>query len=625
MDNSFLIGAFALPLFKEEGLGLAYEKKKNLPKRGELPEQETWDLTHIYPNDEGWEAAFQEVKSLYPQAEKYKGRLGESAKVLLEALRFQDEVSAKLDKVYTYAHLKHDEDTGNPFYKGLYDRALSLDVEVMSAFSFMEPEILAIPEERLKEFLDTEEGLSIYRHSLDNLMRKRPHTLSPSEEYILTQAMEIAKSPSSIYSMFSNADLTFPMIHDEDGDEVQLTKGRYISFLQSKDRRVRQEAFQNLYDTYAKYKNTLASTIQGEVKKNIFFARMRKFPSALEASLHKDNVPKEVYENLIKTVNQNLDQMHRYVALRKKMLRLDELHMYDLYTPMVKEVEMNYSFEEAVKTVVEGLRPLGEEYLSILQEGVKSRWIDVHENQGKRDGAYSGGCYGTPPYILLNYQGNLESLFTLAHELGHSMHSYYSRKYQPYVNAHYTIFVAEVASTLNEALLNHSLMEKAKSKLEKMYLINHQLEDFRGTFFRQTMFAEFEKWIHEQVEEGEALNHEKLSDYYYELNKKYFGDDIVVDREISYEWSRIPHFYYNFYVYKYATGFAASAALSQKILTEGKPAVERYLDFLKMGGSDYPLNELKRAGVDMTSPEPIQRAADLFRTLLDQLEALVDE
>lgn len=600
------------------------EKKKTLPKRNELPMQETWDLTRIYPNDEAWEAAFQEVKALYPKASAYQGRLGESASLLLEALRFQDEVSEKLERVYTYAHLKHDEDTANPFYKGVYDRAFSLDIEVMGAFSFMDPEILSIPEERLRQMMAEEEGLSPYRHPLENLLRKRPHTLTPSEEYLLSQAVEVGKSPSSIYSMFSNADLTFPPIRDEDGDEVALTKGRFIRFLNSKDRRVREEAFRTLYDTYEKYKNTLAATIQGEVKKNIFFARMRKFPSALEASLHKDNVPKAVYENLIETVHRNLDQMHRYVRLRKRMLQVDELHMYDLYTPMVKEVEMKYTFDEAVKAVVEGLQPLGGEYLSILQEGIGSRWIDVHENQGKRDGAYSSGSYGTPPYILLNYQGTLDSLFTLAHELGHSMHSYYSTKSQPYVTSHYTIFVAEVASTLNESLMIHSLLAKAKNKQEKMYLINHYLEDFRGTFFRQTMFAEFERWVHQQVEEGEALSYEKLCDYYYQLNQTYFGKEIVVDREISYEWARIPHFYYNFYVYKYATGFSAAAAISQMILSEGEPALRRYLDFLKLGGSDYPLNQLKKAGVDMTSPEPIQKAADLFRSLLDQMEALLE-
>ncbi|WP_028986738.1 oligoendopeptidase F [Thermicanus aegyptius] len=600
-------------------------KRKRLPKREELEEKYTWDLTRIFPSIEAWEDAFKEVKASLPEVEKFKGRLGESAGNLLAALRFQDEISNKMGKVYTYAHLKHDEDTGNSTFQDLYDRAVSLDIELMSAFSFLIPEILAIPGERLEEFLQAEEELRLYRHYLDDLSRRRTHTLSPNEEYILAQVKELANSPSNIFSMLNNADLTFPMIHDEEGEEVELTKGRYIQFLQSKDRRVREEAFKTLYETYGKFKNTWAAAIQGEVKKNIFFARVRKFPSALEASLHRDHVPKEVYENLIETVHRNLDQMYRYVALRKKFLGVEELHMYDLYVPMVKEVEMRYSFDEAVDTVLKGLAPLGEEYLHLLQEGIKSRWIDVYENQGKRAGAYSSGTYGTPPYILLNYQDDLESLFTLSHELGHSMHSYYSRKYQPYIYARYSIFVAEVASTLNEALMNHYLLQRTKNKRERMYLINHHLEDFRTTVFRQTMFAEFEKWIHEQVERGEALNQEKLSRYYYDLNRKYFGDDIVVDREIAYEWTRIPHFYYNFYVYKYATGFSAATTLSQMILQEGKPAVDRYIQFLKMGGSDYPLNELKEAGVDMTSPEPIQKALDLFKNLLDQLEQLLEE
>lgn len=601
------------------------KKSKKLPKRSELPDQYKWDLTHIFADDEAWEAAFQEVKESLPRLSDFQGKLGESGKTLLEALQLKDQISELLGKVFNYAHLKHDEDTGNSKYQAIYDRAVSLFIQAGSAFSFIVPEILSLPEERLEQFLKEEEGLSLYKVYLQEISRQRPHTLSAAEEQILAQAGELANAPNTIFGMLNNADIKFPNIVDEHGEEVELTKGRFVHFLESQDRRVRQDAFHALYDTYKKHKNTLAASLASEVKKNIFYAKVRKYDTALQASLDQDNIPVEVYNNLIETVNKNLAQLHRYVELRKRMLGLEELHMYDLYVPMVSDVKMVIPYEKAVETVIEGLAPLGSDYLAKMKKGIESGWIDVYENEGKRSGAYSSGTYGTPPYILLNYQDNVDNMFTLAHELGHSMHSYYSRENQPYIYSDYTIFVAEVASTLNEALLNHYLINKTSDRKEKMYLINHHLEGFRTTVFRQTMFAEFEKWIHEQVESGHALNQENLSEAYYELNKKYFGDGMVVDDDIRYEWSRIPHFYYNFYVYKYATGFSAATSLAQQILDEGEPALNRYIRFLKSGSSDYSLNLLKKAGVDMTSPEPIQRALDLFKSLLDQMEELLNE
>lgn len=604
---------------------MAEVKSKALPKRSEVEATFKWDLTQIFTNDAAWEAAYDEVRNALTQFSELQGRLGESANTLFQALQKRDQVSEQLGKVYTYSHLKHDEDTGNSHYKSFYDRAVSLYVQVSSVTAFYVPEILTIAEERLQEFLANDERLQVYAFYLEELNRQRNHTLSAAEEQILAQAGELANAPTDIFGMLNNADIKFPHITDENGEVVELTKGRFIQFLESTNRRVRQDAFHALYDTYKRYKNTIAASLSAQVKKDIFYAKVRKYDSALQSSLDQDNITVDVYTNLVETVNKNLDQLHRYVNLRKRVLGLEELHVYDLYVPMIAEAKMEIPYTEAVDTVLKGLAPLGEEYINTMKNGIESGWIDVYENEGKRSGAYSSGTYGTPPYILLNYQDNVDNMFTLAHELGHSMHSHYARKHQSYIYSDYTIFVAEVASTLNEALLNHYLISQTTDKHKKLYLINHHLESFRGTVFRQTMFAEFEKWIHEQVEAGNALNHENLSEAYYELNKKYFGDSLVIDEDIKYEWSRIPHFYYNFYVYKYATGFSAAASLAQQILDEGEPAVERYLNFLKSGSSKYSLDLLKDAGVDMTTPEPIQKALDLFKSLLDQMEELLAE
>ncbi|MDF9296462.1 oligoendopeptidase F [Geobacillus stearothermophilus] len=599
--------------------------KKSLPLRSEIPVEETWRLEDIFPTDDAWEEEFKQVKAMIPKLGEYKGRLGESPEVLYEALQCQDDVSMRLGKLYTYAHMRYDQDTTNSFYQGLDARAKSLYSEASSAMAFIVPEILAIDEAVLRSFLEQYEPLRLYAHALDEITRQRPHVLSAEEEAILAQAAEVMQATSDTFSALNNADLTFPTIIDENGEEVEVTHGRFIRFLESTDRRVRRDAFYAVYHTYEKFQNTFANTLAGTVKKDNFFARIRRYRSAREAALDANNIPESVYDNLIATIHEHLPLLHRYVRLRKRVLGLDELHMYDLYTPLVQEVKMEVTYEEAKQYMLEGLAPLGEEYVAIVKEGLDNRWVDVRENKGKRSGAYSSGAYGTHPYILLNWQDNVNNLFTLVHEFGHSVHSYYTRKTQPYPYAHYSIFVAEVASTCNEALLNDYLLRTIDDEKKRLYLLNHYLEGFRGTVFRQTMFAEFEHLIHLKAQQGEALTAETLTSLYYDLNKTYFGDDIVVDKEIGLEWARIPHFYYNYYVYQYATGFSAATALSKQILEEGEPAVRRYIDFLKAGSSDYSIEVLKKAGVDMTSAEPIRQACQVFAEKLDEMERLLEK
>ncbi|GMB08926.1 oligoendopeptidase F [Thermolongibacillus altinsuensis] len=596
---------------------------KTLPKREEIPVEYTWRLEDIFATDEEWEKEFAEIKQMLPKFSEYKGKLGQSASLLYEALQYRDEVSMRLGKLYAYAHMRYDQDTTNAFYQGLNTRAEGLYAEAANAMSFIVPEILSIDEETLNQFLNEKEELKLYEHELDEINRQRPHVLSEKEEALLAQAADVMNASSNTFSMLNNADLRFPTIVDENGEEVEVTHGRYIRFLESEDRRVRRDAFKAVYDTYRKYENTFASTLSGAVKKNNFFARVRNYQSAREAALSKNQIPESVYDNLIETIHKHLHLLHRYVDLRKKVLGLDELHMYDLYTPLVKEVKMKITYEEAKDLLLKGLAPLGEEYVNIVREGLENRWVDVHETRGKRSGAYSSGSYGTNPYILMNWQDNVNNLFTLAHEFGHSVHSYYTRKYQPYPYGHYSIFVAEVASTCNEALLNDYLLKTIDDEKKRLYLLNHYLETFRGTVFRQTMFAEFEHMIHQKAQQGEALTAQLLTSLYYDLNKKYFGDGIVIDEEIGLEWARIPHFYYNYYVYQYATGFSAATALSKQILEEGTPAVERYIEFLKAGSSDYPIEVLKKAGVDMTSAAPIEEACRVFEQKLNELEALL--
>lgn len=596
---------------------------KTLPTRKDVPVEYTWRLEDIFATDEQWEQEFQQIQALLPKFSEYKGRLGESAQMLYEALQYRDHVFMRLGKLYAYAHMRHDEDTANSLYQGLETRAEGLYAEAGQATAFIVPEILAMDEDVLRTFLQQYEPLRLYAHELDEMNRQRPHVLSEKEEALLAQAAEVMNASSNTFGALNNADLRFPTITDENGEEVEVTHGRYIRFLESEDRRVRRDAFKAVYDTYRKYENTFASTLSGAVKRNNFFARVRNYRSAREAALSKNQIPETVYDNLIETIHRYLPLLHRYVQLRKRVLGLDELHMYDLYTPLVKQVDMKVTYEEAKDILLKGLTPLGDEYISIVKEGFDNRWVDVQETRGKRSGAYSSGSYGTNPYILMNWQDNVNNLFTLAHEFGHSVHSYYTRKYQPYPYGNYSIFVAEVASTCNEALLNDYLLKTIDDEKKKLYLLNHYLETFRGTVFRQTMFAEFEHMIHQMTQNGEALTAKVLTEKYYELNKTYFGDGVVIDEEIGLEWARIPHFYYNYYVYQYATGFSAATALSKQILEEGAPAVERYIEFLKAGSSDYPIEVLKKAGVDMTSPEPIEQACQVFEQKLQELEQLL--
>jgi oligoendopeptidase F len=597
---------------------------KALPTRSEIGVEDTWRLEDIFATDDAWEAEFKEVKAIIPKANEYQGKLGESADTFLTLLTYQDDLLSRIGKLYTYAHMRYDQDTTNSHYQGLNDRAGNLYTQISSALSYVVPEILALEEEKVQSFLTEKAELKVYEHAIEEITRTRPHVLSAKEEALLAQASDVTGSASNTFGMLNNADLKFPSVKDENGEEVEITHGRYIRFLESGDQRVREEAFKAVYETYGNYRNTFASTLSGTVKKDNFYANVRNYKSAREAALSNNNIPEQVYENLVNTVNDHLHLLHRYVSLRKKVLGLNEIHMYDLYTPLVKDVKMEVSYDEAKDLVLKGLAPLGEEYQGILKEAYENRWVDVQENKGKRSGAYSSGVYGTNPYILMNWQNNVNNLFTLAHEFGHSVHSYYTRKTQPFVYGNYSIFVAEVASTCNENLLNDHLLSTIDDEQKRLYLLNHYLEGFRGTVFRQTMFAEFEHTIHLKAQEGEALTPDLLTSMYYELNKKYFGDEIVIDEEIGLEWSRIPHFYYNYYVFQYATGFSAATALSKQILEEGQPAVERYIEFLKAGSSDYPIEVLKKAGVDMTSSDPIKQALQVFEEKLTEMEQLLE-
>jgi oligoendopeptidase F len=594
-----------------------------LPKRDEIDVKYKWKLEDIYDSNDKWEEDFKQVKHLAAEIGKYKGTLGESGMKLLGCLKLYSDLLSLNDKVFVYARMKRDEDNANPVYQALTDRSMALSTEVYAAVSFIVPEIISIPEDVLNIFIDGDNELKVYRQFINEIIRQKEHTLSEREEEILALSAEIAHAPSDIFMMFNNADIKFPTIKDENGKDIEVTKGRYIKLLESKDRRVRRDAFHALYSSYGKNKNTLAAALTSNIKKNRFYATVRKYQSSIEASLDSDNISTSVYDNLIDTVSKNLHLMHRYLKLRKKALKLDELHMYDVYVPIVEDPGKSIPYEEALAMVEKGMKPLGEEYIGYLNDAFKSGWIDVYENEGKTSGAYAWGAYKTHPYVLLNYQGTINDVFTIAHEMGHALHSFYTNKTQPYIYSEYKIFVAEVASTVNESLLMKHLLSNTKNDAEKAYLLNHHLESFRGTLFRQVMFAEFEKIIHAKIESGEALTTQKLCDIYRELNKKYFGDEVVIDDDIALEWARIPHFYTSFYVYKYATGFSAAASLSRQIIEEGQPAVNRYINFLSSGGSDYPLELLKRAGVDLSIPKPVEDAMKEFERALDEMEKLI--
>lgn len=598
-------------------------KTKQLPLRNEVAREDTWKMEDIYLSDKAWDEDYKKVEEMLEGFLGFKGRLGESADILFNGLHYSSKINELGERLYVYANQKLHQDTKNTTYQNLAGKAQSLVVKIDEASAFMIPEILEIPHKTLDEYQESIEGLSEYRQVLDNILRQKKHTLSAEMEALLSKVGEISEGPSDIFSMFNNADIKFPAIINEDGESIEITHGRFIDLLQSKDRRVRKEAFEGLYHEYKKFENTLAALYHANVKANVFYAKVKNHNSAREAALHGSNIPLSVYDNLIEAVHENLPIMHRYVNLRKKALGVEELHMYDLYTPLVSDMDKDIPFSEAKEIVKEGLKPLGEDYRKRLEEGFNNRWIDVYENQGKRSGAYSWGAYGIHPYVLLNYTNNLKNVFTLAHEMGHALHSYYSDTNQTFINAGYKIFVAEVASTCNESLLIHYLLAKATDKKEKAYLINYFMEQFRGTVFRQTMFAEFEKVTHELVEKGETLSADVLSKVYYDLNVKYYGKDIVVDSEIAMEWARIPHFYTAFYVYQYATGFSAAMAISKKILEGNQEVIDGYFKFLSSGSSMYPIDLLKLCGVDMTKEDAVNDALELFEDLVSQYEELI--
>ena len=590
-------------------------------RRDEIKEEFKWRLEDVFPSDAAWEDAMKSADALIEKGAKFKGRLAESAKTLLEFMRFDDESTILLYAVSGYASQRGDEDTSNPKYQDFGLRVQNLFVRYSSALAFVRPEIIAIPDETIESFYRDEPDLELYRLALTRLRRERSHTLSEREEMILAAASPIRNAASNSYSLFADADLTFPPAKDSAGVEHELTSGTYGVLIKSPDRTLRKNAFENTYHTYEQFRNTLASLYDAEVKGRIFNATCRKYPSILEASLSQNEVPVSVYKNLIDTVRKNMHYMHKYVKLRKRLMGVDELHMYDLYTTLVPDADKKVPFDEAKKTVLEALSVMGEDYVAMLKEGFENRWIDVYENVGKRSGAYSSGMR-PHPYVLLNHKDTLDCMFTLAHEMGHALHSYLSLKNQPTAYSDYVIFVAEVASTCNEALLMQYLLSKTTDRSERAYLINYFLEQFRTTLYRQTMFAEFEMLTGEMAERGESLTAEALCELYGKLNAEYYGDDIVNDREISFEWERIPHFYYDYYVFQYATGFSAAIALSTKILKEGAPAVANYKKFLSGGCSTDPISLLKIAGVDMNSPEPIDNALKLFDELIDEMESL---
>ncbi len=592
-------------------------------QRGEVPKEYTWAIKDLYASDEDWKRDLEKIKGMLPQIEAFQGKLGESAEHLLNFLKLQDEITVLLDRFANYSLRRADEDTKNTTYQGFKDQTNGICVAISSALSFAEPEILDIPDTVLHGFYDRQPELNQYRRFLNDILRKKAHILSDAEEKILAAAGDLAQSPDDIFGLLNDADMTYESVTDIEGNRLPVTHASFIPLMQNYDRNVRKDAFESLYKTYAEHKNTSAAILSAQMKQLNFFSRMRRYNSPLEAALDANNVAPQVYNNLIEAVHENMESMYKYVRLRKKLLKLDALHMYDLYVPIVTNAERDIPFAEAKENIREALSVLGEDYVALLDEGFDNRWIDIYENEGKRSGAYSSGCR-VHPYVLLNYKNNLDSEFTTAHEMGHALHSYLSNKNQPVVDADYAIFVAEVASTCNEALLMQYLLKKTTDKKERAYLINYFLEQFRTTLYRQTMFAEFELKMSQLIQNGESINSESACRIYHDLIDLYFGGDIVHDAKIDLEWARIPHFFYNFYVYQYATGFSAAIALSQKILNEGEPAVKAYKEnFLSAGCSKDPVSILKDAGVDMSTKKPVEDALKLFDSLIDELAELM--
>ncbi len=587
--------------------------------RSTIEEKYKWKIDKMYSSKDEIEKDISKVKNLIQEVKEYKGKLSESKENLYKVLNISENASRIVQNLYVYTHMKQHEDTRINDNQGRATKAEMLSTDLGVATSYIVPEILAIEENKLNEYLK-DEKLSFYTKYIKDILRDKPHTLSEREEEILAATSELSTVPENVYDMLAYADMEFPEIEDEEGNKVKLSHSNYSLFIKSKNSRVRKDAFEGEFSTYEKYKNTFASTLYGGIKSEIFYAKTRKYNSAIEASLFSDDVSLDVYNNLISAIDESLPILNKYVELKKKFLGLNEIHMYDLYVPLTDKFDMDIPYDKAQNIILDALKPLGEEYLKVVKSAFDEGWIDVYDNEGKKGGAYSWGSYDSHPYILMSYKNDLNSLFTLIHELGHSVHSHYSRTSQPFLYSDYKIFVAEVASTLNELLLINYLLENSKSKDETIYLLNYYLEQFRTTVHRQTMFAEFEKIVHAKVENGEPLTADEFTDIYYKLNEKYYGKSAIVDKQIGIEWARIPHFYSNFYVYKYATGFSAASALSQQILSEGSTAVDRYINFLKSGGSEYPLEQLKSAGVDMAKKESIEEALNVFGSLVNRLE-----
>ncbi len=594
-----------------------------LPQRSEVKLEDTWRLEDIFASDEAFNKMFDTVKDLIPTFAAYEGKLTSSSLTLFEFLTKQDEVLELNGKLYVYSHMRLHQDGGNAHYQNLSSKSEALSVRVHAALSFANAELAALSAEDIADFIARTPELKHYERYLKEILRQKEHILDSKTETLLAKFSEVASAPHNVFSMFNNVDMKFPEIKNEQGENVRLTHGTYIKYLESKNPAVRADAFTGMYETYSRYRNTLATAFAANITQYGLFSSLRGFETPLHYALSEHNIPTAVYNNLINTVNNHLDIMHDYVALRKELLGVKELHMYDLFVPLVKDFDLKISYEEACDTILKALQPLGENYVTIVQEAFNNRWVDKYENEGKRSGAYSWGTYGTPhPYILMNYIDNVNNMFTLAHEMGHALHSYLSEKTQPFIYSGYSIFVAEVASTVNEALLMQYLLKTVTDPDYKHYLINYFMEQFRSTLYRQTMFAEFEKEIHLTSQNGETLTSELLCHKYYDMVKKYHGDAICVDQLIENEWARIPHFYSPFYVYQYATGYSAAIALSNRILNEGEPAVNAYLQFLSGGSSLDPIDLLKIAGVDMSSPEPIEAALREFKNLIGQLRAL---
>lgn len=593
-----------------------------LKERNELDSDYQWNLDSLYPSDDAWEKEYIASETLFAELKTKEGKILDDAQNLEETIQLYLESSKKLSKIATYAKMKQDENTKLSHYQSMNARAEMLDVAFKEASSYLVPEIMMGDENLIQSYLN-EDALKLYTQFMDNILRSRAHTLSPEGEALLAQAGELFSAPSNAFGMLNGADLKFPNVMDENDEEASLTHGSFIPFMMNKDRRVREDAFKKYYKVFDDHKNTFASLLASEVKKNIFNAKARNYKSARAAALFQNNVPETVYDQLIEAVHKNLPSMHKYMALRKRMLGVEKLRPFDLYVPLIEDVDMKYTYSDAQNTVLESLHILGADYTETVKSSFSDGWIDVYENIGKRSGAYSWGTYDSKPYILLNYHDELGDMFTLTHEMGHSMHSYYTRKNQPYVYGNYSIFVAEVASTTNEALLNKHLLDNVSEKQERLYLLNNYLENFRGTVFRQTMFAEFERDIHTYAANGGALTAEQLCKMYRELNLKYYGETLHMDAELDLEWARIPHFYYNFYVFQYATGFSSAVALADKMTKEGQGAVAAFKEFLSAGSSDYPIEVLKKAGVNMETPTPVNDALDVFNALVSEMEKLV--